>query len=126
SWVGLRGAVSILLALLPMIAGLEDASLYFNVTFVVVLVSLSVQGWTIGPVARFLGQVVPRRIGPVERMELEIPGARHELVAYRIVPDSLVAHGHRLPRWAVPSLVVRDGQSLLGSVVGGLKAGDMV
>lgn len=126
SWVGLRGAVSILLSLLPIIAGMEDGRLYFNVTFLVVLVSLSLQGWTIGPVARFLGQVVPRRIGPVERMDLEIPGARHELVAYRIVPDSLVAHGHRLPRWAVPSLVVRDGQSLLGSVVGMLKPGDMV
>ncbi|HSV29797.1 MAG TPA: potassium/proton antiporter, partial [Candidatus Omnitrophota bacterium] len=53
SWVGLRGAVSILLSLLPMIHGMEDGRLYFNVTFLVVLVSLAVQGWTIGPVARF-------------------------------------------------------------------------
>ncbi|CAA7620128.1 potassium/proton antiporter [Magnetospirillum sp. UT-4] len=126
SWVGLRGAVSILLAILPMIAGIEDGRLLFNVAFLVVLVSLAVQGWTIAPVARWLGQVVPSRIGPVERMELEIPGARHELVAYRIVPDSLVAHGHRLPRWATPSLVVRDGRSLLGSSVSILRSGDMV
>lgn len=126
SWVGLRGAVSILLSLLPLMAELPGGRVYFNITFMVVLVSLAVQGWTIGPVARFLGQVVPRRIGPVERMELEIPGALHELVAYRIVPDSLVAAGRRLPRWAVPSLVVRDGRSVLGSAVGALKPGDMV
>jgi cell volume regulation protein A len=126
SWVGLRGAVSILLAILPMIAGMENGRLFFNVTFMVVLVSLALQGWTIGPVARWLGQVVPRRIGPVERMELEIPGALHELVAYRIVPASLVAQGHKLPRWAIPSLVVRENRSLLGSAVTHLRPGDMV
>nr|WP_205762504.1 potassium/proton antiporter [Magnetospirillum aberrantis] len=126
SWVGLRGAVGILLAILPMVSGMENGRVFFNVTFMVVLVSLAVQGWTIGPVARWLGQVVPRRIGPVERMELEIPGAAHELVAYRIVANSLVAQGHRLPRWASPSLVVRDGRSLLGSGVQKLKPGDMV
>lgn len=126
SWVGLRGAVGILLGILPMISGVEDGRLFFNVTFLVVLVSLALQGWTIGPVARWLGQVVPRRIGPVERMELEIPGASHELVAYRIVPNSLVAQGHTLPRWAIPSLVVRDGRSLLGFAVSSLRPGDMV
>lgn len=126
SWVGLRGAVGILLAILPLLFGMDNGRLFFNVTFMVVLVSLAVQGWTIGPVARWLGQVVPRRIGPVERMELEIPGAAHELVAYRIVANSLVAQGQRLPRWAVPSLVVRDGRSLLGSGVAVLKPGDMV
>jgi cell volume regulation protein A len=100
--------------------------MFFNVTFMVVVVSLALQGWTIGPVARWLGQVVPRRIGPVERMELEIPGTIHQLVAYRIVPESLVSHGHRLPRWAVPSLVVREGRSLLGSTVTTFKPGDLV
>ncbi|MBC7906111.1 MAG: potassium/proton antiporter [Rhodospirillaceae bacterium] len=126
SWVGLRGAVGILLAILPIISGMENGRLFFNVTFLVVLVSLALQGWTIGPVARWLGQVVPRRIGPVERMELEIPGAAHELVAYRIVSNSLVAQGHKLPRWAIPSLVVRDHRSLLGSSVSDFKPGDMV
>lgn len=126
AWVGLRGAVSILLSILPIISGMENGRLFFNVTFLVVLVSLAVQGWTIGPVARFLGQIVPRRIGPVERMKLEIPGARHELVSYKIVANSLVAQGQRLPRWAAPSLVVREGQSLLGVLVKEFRPGDMV
>ena len=126
AWVGLRGAVSILLAILPLLLGVDDGRLYFNVAFVVVLVSLSLHGWTIRPVARWLGQIVPRRIGPVERMELEIPGARHELVAYRVAADSLVARGHRPPRWAEPSLVVRDGRSTLAHAAGLLQPGDMV
>jgi potassium/hydrogen antiporter len=126
SWVGLRGAVSILLAVLPLMAGMADGRVYFNVAFLVVMVSLSLQGWTIRAVARWLGQIVPKRIGPVERMELEIPGARHELVSYRVVAESLVAQGHRMPRWAEPSLVVRDQNSLLAHAAGTLQPGDLV
>ncbi len=126
SWVGLRGAVAILLSILPMVAGVENGRMFFNVTFMVVLVSLALQGWTISPMAAWLGQVVPPRTGPVERMELEIPGATHELIAYRIVPTSLVAQGQKLPRWAAPSLVVRDGRSFLGMSISVLKPGDIV
>ena len=126
AWVGLRGAVSVLLSILPLLAGMDHGRVYFNVAFLVVLVSLAVQGWSIRPVARWLGQIVPSRLGPVERMELEIPGARHELVAYRIVADSLVARGHRLPRWAEPSLVVRGNRSLLAHAAGALGPGDLV
>ena len=54
SWVGLRGAVSILLALTPIIGGLENGRTIFKIAFIVVLVSLIVQGWTVGPLARRL------------------------------------------------------------------------
>jgi cell volume regulation protein A len=126
-WVGLRGAVSILLAILPVLYRLENGMLYFNTAFIVVLISLVVQGWTIGPVARKLGLIVPPRIGPVDKVELELPGtAHHELLAYRVVPDSPVARGVRLPRWARPSLVIRDGQSMRYQFAGRLRAGDYV
>ncbi len=127
AWVGLRGAVSILLAILPVLFRLEHGTLYFNTAFIVVLVSLLVQGWTINPVARRLGLVVPPRIGPVDKVELELPGtAHHELLAYRVVPESPVARGVRLPRWARPSLVVRDGQSMRFQYAGRLRANDRV
>lgn len=127
SWVGLRGAVSILLATLPTIAGLEHGRVMFNVAFVVVLASLLVQGWTIGPVARFLRLIVPPRQGPVDRIELELPGGSdHEIVAYVIHPDSPVAKGQRIPRWARPSLIIRDGRTLRPHRFGRPQAGDKI
>jgi potassium/hydrogen antiporter len=127
SFVGLRGAVSILLAILPIMAGLGTGQYLFNAAFIIVLVSLVVQGWSIRPLAKWLGLAVPPRIGPVERVELELPGtARHELVVYHITEDSPVARGHRLPRWARPSLVVREGRSYRLHRAGRLRPNDYV
>jgi cell volume regulation protein A len=127
SWVGLRGAVSILLAITPLLGGLEDGRAIFNTAFIVVLVSLVIQGWTVGPLARRLGLIVPHRIGPLEKVELELPGsAHHELLAYTVVAGSPVARGERIPRWARPSLVVREGRSMKYQDAGRLVAGDHV
>ncbi|QPC85952.1 potassium/proton antiporter [Mesorhizobium sp. NBSH29] len=127
SWVGLRGAVSILLALTPLIGGLAHGGQIFNIAFIVVLVSLVVQGWTIGPIARRLKLIVPARLGPLDKVELELPGsAHHELLAYTVAAGSPVARGQRIPRWARPSLVVRDGRSMRFQDAGRIAAGDHV
>jgi cell volume regulation protein A len=59
AWVGLRGAVPIVLAMFPLLAGTPHAVLLFDVAFVVVLSSLLVQGGSIGWVARRLGVALP-------------------------------------------------------------------
>ncbi|WP_290495912.1 potassium/proton antiporter [Hyphomonas sp. UBA4494] len=58
SWVGLRGAVPILLAIYPVIAPGPISVGFFNVVFVIVTISLTIQGWTIAPTAGLL------RLGP--------------------------------------------------------------
>lgn len=127
AWVGLRGAVSILLGILPMAAGLANGQILFDIAFIVVLTSLLTQGWTIRPIARWLGLTVPPTVGPVERVELDLPGtAHHELVVYGVVVDSPVVRGERVPRWARPSMVIRDGQSIGYPFAGRLRPGDRV
>ncbi|MDG4721489.1 MULTISPECIES: potassium/proton antiporter [Thalassospira] len=127
SWVGLRGAVSILLAIVPMVEGVPEGQLLFNTAFIVVITSLLLQGWTIRRVAKWLGIIVPPRHGPVDRIDLELPGnANQEIVVYRVHEASAVATGHRIPRWARPSLILRDGASLRPHSAGHIQAGDQV
>lgn len=128
SWVGLRGAVSILLALIPLMAGLEQAQVLFNMAFLVVLASLLLQGTTIATVARWLGVRVPVPKGAgVERIELEVPRLPgYELVGYDLTADSAAAQGERIPRWARPTLILREGKVLTVQSAGRLQAGDRV
>ncbi|MBB2698354.1 potassium/proton antiporter [Rhizobium phaseoli] len=127
AWVGLRGAVSILLAIMPILGKLENGQIFFNTAFIIVLVSLLVQGWTIKPVAKKLGLIIPPRIGAVDKVEVDLPGAaNHELLSYRVIKDSPVLRGERIPRWATPSLVIRDGKSMRYQYAGRLRENDLV
>jgi cell volume regulation protein A len=85
SWVGLRGAVPIVLALVPVVQGVPESQLLFNVTFAVVLLSLVVQGATVPVAARWLKVEVPPRAEPVDRRELWVDDqAALDLVEFRV------------------------------------------
>ena len=117
SWVGLRGAVPVVLALFPVMYGVEDARLYFNVAFFIVLVSLLLQGWTIAPVARVLRLEVPPTTEPHQRVTLDMPGHfEHEVLGYEVQPGSLIAARElgtlELPDGMQVMAVMRDGVPL--------------
>jgi cell volume regulation protein A len=127
SWVGLRGAVGIFLASMPLMVGLPKAQLFFDVGFVVVLVSLLVQGWTIAWAARRLHIALPRHDPLPRRVELDLPGQlAQEIVGYPLGPNSPYLRRHLLPSWARPTLVVRAERILTPAEAEPVRQGDYV
>jgi potassium/hydrogen antiporter len=113
AWTGLRGAVAIFLASIPMLVGLSKAYLYFDVALVVVVISLLLQGWTLGPAARWLHVALPRADRGPRRVELDLPGQlEQQLVGYPVRAKSLYFRRGLLPSWSRPTLVIRDQRIL--------------
>lgn len=80
-WVGLRGAVPIVLALFPLMAEIEGAGMIFQIAFVVVLSSLVLQGSTLAPLARKLKLEVPEQRDVQQRVPLSLHAiGDHELL----------------------------------------------
>jgi cell volume regulation protein A len=127
SWVGLRGAVGIFLASIPLMVGLPKAQLFFDVGFVVVLVSLLVQGWTIGWAARRLHIALPRHDPLPRRVELDLPGQlAQEIVGYPLGANSPYLRRRLVPSWARPTLVVREERILTPAEAEPVRQGDYI
>jgi cell volume regulation protein A len=127
SWVGLRGAVAIFLASIPMLVGLPKAPLYFDVAFVVVIISLLFQGWTLAFAARKLHVALPRTDRGPRRIELDLPGQlEQQLVGYAVRPKSLYLKRNLIPSWSKPTLVIRDERILTPAEAEPVTAGDYI
>ena len=127
SWVGLRGAVGIFLGSIPLLVGLPNAQVYFNIAFVVVLTSLLVQGWSIAWAARVLHIALPRHDHMPRRVELDLPGQlEQEIVGYPVPANSPYLRRGLLPSWARPTLVVRDEKILGPAEAGPVRQGDYI
>nr|MBA2644484.1 potassium/proton antiporter [Solirubrobacterales bacterium] len=116
-WAGLRGAVPVVLATFPVIAGVPNSLDFFNIAFFVVLISTVIQGVSFEPVARLLG--VTTAIAAIPRQLIDAGAIRRlgaEIVEYPVARDDAIA-GRRvrelgLSRDALLNLIVRGEQAL--------------
>ncbi|HLZ39042.1 MAG TPA: potassium/proton antiporter [Mycobacteriales bacterium] len=128
SWAGLRGAVPIVLATIPVAAGIDGADRLFDVVFVLVVILTLIQGPGLATIARRLGVAAPAEPVEVEVESAPLEDLGADLIQLRIPAQSKL-HGVevgelRLPTGAAVTLVVRDGRSFVPELTTGLRAGD--
>ncbi|GAA0225876.1 potassium/proton antiporter [Methylophaga marina] len=130
SWVGLRGAVPIVLAIFPVIGGVDNAPMYFNVAFAVVLLSLLIQGGTLLPMAKWMRVQIPKKASPRQRGSLGIlPERDFEMFVYKVENQRLDDQPIRLlrfPSGAMISALFRHEEMIHPKGSTRLKLGDIL
>jgi NhaP-type Na+/H+ and K+/H+ antiporter len=128
SWAGLRGAVPIVLATVPVTAEIAGSNRLFAQVFVIVVVFTLLQGPTLPALTRWCGVAAP-----AEAMELDVEAAPLGVIAADLlevrIPEESKLHGVeifelRLPRETAITLIVRDERSFVPSPSTVLRAGD--
>ncbi|WP_371772671.1 potassium/proton antiporter [Streptomyces sp. NBC_01438] len=129
SWAGLRGAVPIILATIPMVSGIEGSTRVFNIVFVLVIVYTLIQG----PTLPWLAKALKIAEDPSEAADLGIESAPLERLRGHLlsvaIPAKSKMHGVevgelRLPSGAGVTLVVRDDTSFVPTPPTVLRRGD--
>jgi len=129
SWVGLRGAVPIVFATFPLMAGLEKADMIFNIVFFISLTSVLIQGTTIPLVARWLRVSLPARVKTVTAADILLSEPLNsELAEFTIEPQNAVA-GMKIidlgfPQNARIALIKRDNKYIIPDGMTVVQAGD--
>ncbi|MEV6490722.1 potassium/proton antiporter [Actinoplanes sp. NPDC051633] len=128
SWAGLRGAVPIVFATIPLSVGTPGADGLFNAVFVLVIIFTLVQAGTLAPAARLLGVTAPGEATELHVETAPLEKMNADLLQIDVPPESRLAGVHidelRLPVGAAITLVVRDGIGFVPGPDTRLRAGD--
>lgn len=116
SWVGLRGAVPIIFATYPMIAGVKEAGMMFNIVFFITLLSLSVQGTTIAWLAR-KQHLDTEDKGEASEFGIELPDELGSQLKEWALTEEMLVSGNRLAQMDLPErtlvMLVKRGDSYI-------------
>jgi cell volume regulation protein A len=114
SWVGLRGAVPIVFATYPLLAGIDKANMIFNVVFFISVTSVLIQGTTLSIVAKWLHVAIPEKAKPkseVDKLILDLP--KSTLQEIEILPGYFAVNKRivdlNFPHSAFIAMIKRDG-----------------
>jgi len=118
SWVGLRGAVPIILATFPLLAGVPKADILFNIVFFIVITSVLIQGTTIALAAKLLGVNAPETKTRTEHVEFEFHYDENSQKTELVIPQNSEAIGKQLvelglPESAIIVLIKREDKSIV-------------
>jgi cell volume regulation protein A len=124
SWVGLRGAVPIVFATCPLIAGIEKADMIFNIVFFISLTSVIIQGTTLSLVAKWLGVALPEKLKPKSTVDIEIADSIKSELKEIILAENSSAIGKKIvelkfPKTALIAVIERNEKYIVpnGSTV---------
>lgn len=129
SWVGLRGAVPIVLAIYPLTAGIEKANIIFNLVFFISVTSILIQGTTIPIVARWLNLAVPVNIKKKSVLDLEMGWKTKSLFNVVPIEPDFICIGKTvvdlgLPNSIIIALVERNNKFLVSDGATKILPGD--
>lgn len=103
SWVGLRGAVPIIFAILPLATDVPNAQVIFNIVFVLTLVSLLTQGTTLPAVARLLGLAEkPKQYKPLKNFDIDFSEEIKSAMTEILITEETLKHGKNLMEMPLP------------------------
>ena len=131
SWAGLKGAVPIVLATFPMIHGLENSQLFFNVVFFVVLISTLLQGSTISKMAEFLNLTGCKKVDSPYSIELvSIGKANAEIIEFEVNEDidfvNRTLEEIDFPKDVLVNAIVRNGDLVTPTGTTTILIGDII
>ena len=115
SWVGLRGAVPIVFATYPLIAGAEKAGMIFNIVFFISITSVMIQGTTLALVAKWLHLTLPENLKPRKQTDIELNDVIKSILKEIIIPVNCSVIGKQIVQLGMPkntwiSFIQRDNK----------------
>ena len=131
SWVGLRGAVPIVFATFPLMAGIEKADMIFNIVFFISLTSVLIQGTSIPRVAKWLHVSLPARVKPITPADILLSESINSEMAEIIISTESRSAGKKIVDLGFPlnariALLKRDNKYMIPDGQTLIKPGDKI
>jgi len=131
SWVGLRGAVPIVFATYPLLAGIDKANMIFNIVFFISVTSVLIQGTTLSVIAKWLHVALPEKVKPISELEkiiLDLP--KSSLQEFEILPEFSAVNKRivdlKFPKSAFIIMIKRKGEYIRPGGSTSIEANDVL